>query len=410
MEQLEVFFNQFGLAGGTLKPVVLISVLFLVVLLCFVTALFTRILALKIIYKLVKRSKNTLDDALVKNQVFRRLSHLVPAAVLYLSAGFLGPLAEYVQRFSLVYMSLAGIFSFSALLNAFLGIYATWEISKERPIKSYIQSFKIIFFSVGFIFVLATVLDRSPWKFISGLGAISAILILVFKDTLLGLMAGFQLSLNRMINIGDWIEMPKYQADGDVTDISLTTVKVQNWDKTITTIPTYALVSDSFRNWRGMSESGGRRIKRAIHIDMTSIHFCSNTLLAKLRQIQILQPYIQSKADELEKHNQKLSSVPISDINHRRLTNVGLFRAYLLAYLRSLPKVNRQMTLLVRHLQPSDQGLPIELYLFSSDKVWANYESLQADIFDHLIAILPEFELRAFQKPSGYDWLAINQR
>lgn len=240
-------------------------------------------------------------------------------------------------------------------------------------------------------------------KLVTGLGAIAAILLLVFKDTILGLVASIQLSANNMLKPGDWIEMKKYNADGTVIDISLNTVKVQNWDKTITTIPTYALVSESFNNWRGMEESDGRRIKRSINIDMKSVRFCDNELLEKFERFMLIRDYVIGKQKEISEFNKKLSVADDDTFNARRQTNLGVFRKYLEGYLHNHPMINDDMTFLVRHLQPSEKGLPIEIYVFSKDQRWANYEAIQADIFDHILAVLPEFELRVFQNPSGSD-------
>lgn len=236
------------------------------------------------------------------------------------------------------------------------------------------------------------------------LGGLTAVLLLVFKDMILGLVAGIQLSSNNMIARGDWIEMPNYGADGDVIDITLTTVMVQNWDKTITTIPTYALISDSFKNWKGMQESGGRRIKRAVNIDINSIRFVDDELLSKLRKVELLKDYLQDKLQEIDKYNQEHAVDTSLLINGRKITNIGTFRAYLIAYLRRHPLINKEMTFLVRQLRPTECGLPIEVYVFSNDKVWANYEAIQADIFDHIFAVVPEFGLRVFQNPTGSDF------
>ena len=240
--------------------------------------------------------------------------------------------------------------------------------------------------------------------FLSGLGALTAVLLLVFKDTILGLVAGVQLSANKMVAVGDWIEMPKYGADGDVIEVALTTVKVQNWDKTVTTIPAYALISDSFKNWRGMQESGGRRIKRSVSIDVQTIVFCDEEMLGRFAKIKYIAEYIQKKKDELARFNQELKVDDSSLVNGRRMTNVGTFRAYVVAYLKHHPKIHQEMTFLVRQLAPSENGLPIEVYVFSNDKVWANYEAIQADIFDHILAVVPEFDLRVFQVPTGNDF------
>jgi len=233
-------------------------------------------------------------------------------------------------------------------------------------------------------------------------------MMLVFRDSILGFVAGIQLAANKMVAVGDWIEMPNYGADGDVLEVALTTVKVQNWDKTITTIPTYALISESFKNWRGMSESGGRRIKRPVNIDMSSIRFCDEEMLERYGKIQYISEYIEAKKEELEEFNQAINVDNASLVNGRRMTNIGTFRAYIRAYLQNHPAINKSMTFLIRQLQPTEHGLPIEIYVFSKDKVWANYEAIQADIFDHILAVVPEFDLRVHQNPTGADFRALN--
>jgi len=263
-----------------------------------------------------------------------------------------------------------------------------------------------IFVFLGII-ALATLMDRSPWLLLSGLGAMTAVLLLIFRDTILGLVASVQLSSNDMVRIGDWIEMPKYGADGDVVDVTLHTVKVRNWDKTITSIPAYQLISDSFKNWRGMSESGGRRIKRAIDIDMTSVRFCDAEMLARFEKFQLITNYVQQRRQEIADYNQAHSIDTSYLINGRHMTNLGTFRAYLVAYLRSHPKIHQDMTFLIRQLPPTATGLPMEIYVFSNDQEWANYEAIQADIFDHVVSVVPLFDLRVFQSPSGYDFRGL---
>jgi miniconductance mechanosensitive channel len=253
------------------------------------------------------------------------------------------------------------------------------------------------------IFAISIIIDKSVLVLLTGLGALTAIILLIFKDSILGLVAGIQLVANDMVRPGDWIEMPKYGADGDVIQITLNTVKIRNWDKTITTIPTYSLISDSFKNWRGMSESGGRRIKRALPIDMTSVKFCTPEMIDRFSRIAMLRDHIERKTKELREYNERNEIDQSVPVNGRRMTNLGTFRAYLVAYLRAHPKIHQDMTFLVRQLPPSDKGLPLEIYVFSNDQVWANYEAIQADIFDHLLASLPEFELRPFQSPTGDD-------
>ena len=267
---------------------------------------------------------------------------------------------------------------------------------------------KILLYFLATILIISIFLSKSPMYLISGIGALAAVLMLVFRDAILGFVAGIQLAANKMVAQGDWIEMPNYGADGDVLEVALTTVKVQNWDKTITTIPTYALISGSFKNWRGMQESGGRRIKRSVNIDMSSIRFCSEEMLERFERIQYISEYIESKKNELKQFNEAAEVDYASLANGRRMTNVGTFRAYVIAYLKGLPVISQDMTFLVRQLQPTENGLPMEIYVFSKDQVWANYEAIQADIFDHILAVVPEFDLRVYQNPTGNDLRNLN--
>jgi miniconductance mechanosensitive channel len=278
------------------------------------------------------------------------------------------------------------------------------EVSKEIPIKSFIQILKVVIYFVAIIFIISAILNKTPLYFFSGLGALTAVLLLIFKDAILGFVAGIQLAANKMVSHGDWIEMPKYGADGDVLEVALTTVKVQNWDKTVTTIPTYALISESFKNWRGMQLSGGRRIKRSVYIDINTIKFCTEEMIERFSKIRYIAEYMEKKKKELAEYNaahQLDDSVPT---NKRQLTNVGTFRAYVVSYLRNHPMINQEMTFLVRQLALAEHGLPIEIYVFCKDKVWAHYEAIQSDIFDHILSIVPEFDLKVFQNPAGSDF------
>jgi miniconductance mechanosensitive channel len=290
-----------------------------------------------------------------------------------------------------------------ALLTALIDVYRTYPISQRLPIKAFVDAVKVIIYFFVAILTLSILLNTRMTVFFTGLGALTVVLMLVFKDTILNFVAGIQLSANNMVRVGDWLEMPRYGADGDVIDISLTTVRVQNWDKTVSTIPPYALVTDAFKNWRGMSESGGRRIKRAINIDMTSVRICDAEMLERFAKIQHIAEHIERKRKEVAEHNQGLNVSDDDLANGRHLTNLGTFRAYVEAYLRNHPKIHQEMTFLVRQLPPTDKGLPIEIYVFSNDQEWASYEAIQADIFDHIIAILPLFDLRVFQAPTGAD-------
>jgi len=354
------------------------------------------------------KTKSKWDDALVDNKVIHRLAHLVPAMVIYFGSPLVFPREASVQvlttRVAMAYMILIGALTISAFLSAVVQIYDTSFVgAKERPIRSYVQVVKIILWILAIIVTITTLMDRSPWGFLTGLGAMTAIILLVFKDAILGLVASIQLSGNDMVRVGDWIEMPDYGADGDVIEISLTTVKVRNWDKTISTVPTYKLISEAFKNWRGMKESGGRRIKRFVLIDLHSIRFLDDELLKRLKKIQYIQEYLDRKVKEVQAWNTEKKVDVQSLVNGRRLTNVGTFRAYVVAYLRNHPQVHDQLTFLVRQPAPTERGLPIEVYVFSREQRWAYYEDIQSDIFDHILAAVPEFDLRVVQNPTGAD-------
>lgn len=362
--------------------------------------------------KLVKSTKTKWDDIIFEKGVLDRLAHIVPAIILYNALPLLltqGSWASIIlQKGTLLYILVVTTSTLSKLLQVVEEIYRTYLISKKRPIKGYLQLINIFFYFLALILAFSIILDKSAVGLLSGIGALTAVLMLVFKDSILGLVASIQLSANNMVQIGDWIEMPKYGADGDVVDITLQSIKVQNWDKTLTTIPIYSLISDSFKNWRGMTETGGRRIKRSIYIDVNSIGFCSQELIEKFEGIELLSSYIEKKKEEIAQHNQNKQVKMRSNL--RSLTNIGTFRAYVEAYIKAHPLTHHGMTTLVRQLPPGPNGIPIEIYVFSKDTAWANYEALQADIFDHLLALLPEFELHAFQNPSGRDIRQIKER
>ena len=359
------------------------------------------------IARLARRTTASWDDVVMRHRVLQRVAHLVPALVIYHSAtpvlaGY-DQLTAVVRQGALIYMIVIAALAADSVVNVGIEIARGSRLPRELPVRSIAQVLKLVVYAVTAISVLALVLGRSPLLLLSGLGAMSAVTMLVFKDTILGFVAGIQLSANRMVSRGDWVEMPKHGADGDVLDVGLTTVKVQNWDKTITTIPTYALIAESFKNWRGMAESGGRRIKRALYIDVGSIRFCDEEMLARFSKIQYIADYLKDKREEIANWNAARGVEPASLADGRHLTNVGTFRAYVVAYLRHHPMVHQDMTFLVRQLAPTEHGLPIEVYVFSRDQVWSRYEAIQADIFDHLLAVVPEFDLRVFQSPSGRD-------
>jgi len=362
------------------------------------------------ITKVAKRSKNNWDDVFVQKKVFNRLAHLAPAVIVYSSFQYIfdaDSVVTFLENMTQAFMVVVVIMVIDAMLNALLEIYNNLPISKGRNIKGYIQVVMIIFTCGAVILIISIFTGDPPMKLLAGLGAMAAVLMLVFQDTILGFVASIQLSSNQMVNVGDWISMPKYNADGNVIDISLNTVKVQNWDKTIATIPTYALISQSFNNWKGMEDSGGRRIKRSINIDMNSVTFLNATQIEKFRKFYLLKDYISDKEKEIAEFNKSLSLKDGTVTNGRKMTNLGTFRKYIEEYLKHHPKIHQDMTFLIRHLQPTDKGLPLEIYVFSNDQAWANYEAIQADIFDHTLAILPEFDLNVFQSPTGTDFQNI---
>ena len=351
------------------------------------------------------------DDILTRHGVFSRLAHLIPAAVVYygihLVPGLGAGVRTLVANVAAASMMLLCVMAFSAALAAADDIYRRYPVSRERPIKGYIQVAQIIVYLIGGVLVLATLLQRSPLLFLSGFGAMTAVLLLVFRDTILSFVASIQIATNDMLRVGDWVEMPNYGADGDIVDIALHTVKVQNWDKTITTIPTHRFISESFKNWRGMSQSGGRRIKRAIPIDTSSIRFLTEEEVERFSRFALLAEYIAKKLEDVRQANAALTAEGKAEVNARRLTNVGTFRAYLRNYLLSYPRLRRDMTLLVRQLPPGPYGLPIEIYVFTNVTEWNAYEEIQADIFDHIFAIITEFDLRVFQNPGSADVQAL---
>lgn len=381
----------------------------LLLLIAFGVDFICRFILLHIVSALVKRTRVTWDDILFDRSVLIRLSRMVAPLVLSLTI----PMAfAGVESFGLLLISrlcnvliLITFLNFiNALLKAIYTVYNSKEQFRDRPLKGLLQTAQVALWFIGGIVIIATLLGKSPLSLLAGLGASAAILMLVFKDSIMGVVSGVQLSANDMLKVGDWIAMPKYGADGTVIEVTLNTVKVRNWDNTITTIPPYLLVSDSFQNWRGMQESGGRRVKRSVNIDMNSVRFCTPEMLDKYRKIKLLADYIDQTEKVIKDYNKAQQIDNSVLVNGRRQTNLGVFRAYLNAYLHNLPTVNDEMTILVRHLQPTDHGIPVELYFFTRTTDWAPYEQIQADVFDHLLAIVPEFDLRVFQSPTGADF------
>ena len=344
---------------------------------------------------------------LLNNKVFHRLAQMTPSLVVQFGLNLIPELHKVTRNFldnvALAFTILFLVLAISALLNALLDIYARTEHARTRSIKGYVQLAKMVLFVFGAIIIVATLIDRSPLLLLSGLGAMSAVILLVYKDTLLSFVASVQLTSNDMLRVGDWIEMPQVGADGDVVDITLHTVKVQNFDKTIVSIPTWRLMSESFKNWRGMQASGGRRIKRSLFIDASGVRFITDDEEQRLTHIHLLTDYMTRKQAELKAWNEAQGNVAAMSANRRRMTNIGTFRAYALAYLKSHAQIQPNMTCMVRQMQTTAQGVPLEIYCFTSTTAWADYERIQGDIFDYLLAVLPEFGLSLYQQPSGND-------
>lgn len=391
------------------RVVILLAVM---VLISWVANIIVKRYVVKGIERILKKTKTKYDDYIIERRVLDKLSHIVPAIVILLYIGTVFNnfpfISNLISNLTIVYIVFVFVSSINALLKAFDDIYNNFDFANERPIKGYIQVVLIVIYSIAVLISISVLFGIDMTAIFTGMGAVAAIILLIFKDTILGLVAGVQLTANNMVKIGDWISMPSHNADGTVLEITLNTVKVQNWDKTISTIPTYALVTNSFSNWRGMEESGGRRIKRNIGIDMQSVKFCDDKMISKFKKIGYLQEYIDRKSNELLEYNKENSIDNSVLVNGRRMTNLGVFRKYLEEYLRHHPNINNEMTFLVRHLQPTEKGIPMEIYVFSKDQAWAKYEAIQADIFDHILAVLPEFELSVFQFPTGGDLKNLN--
>ncbi|CAM2790043.1 mechanosensitive ion channel family protein [Brevundimonas diminuta] len=383
----------------------------LLVLVAFIADFVVRRILTRLILRIVGRAVHDLDVLL--RPVVRSFTRVVPAVIIHQGIGGVPHLAPgfvtLVQNVAGAFMIVAVAIGIGAGLDMANALYARSPRAHRRSIKGYLQVLKIVIYAIATILVIAALIDRSPLLLLSGLGALAAVLMLVFKDTILSLVASVQLNSNDMLRVGDWIEMPQVNADGDVIDIALHTVKVQNWDKTITTIPTWRLISESYRNWRGMQDSGGRRIKRSLLIDQTSARFLTDAERERMRRFLLIDDYLADKSAEMADWNAKLVEAGRDPVNMRRSTNIGAFRAYVQNYLENHPRIRQDMTLLVRQMQPTETGLPLEIYAFTATVAWAEYEAIQADIFDHLLAILPEFDLRLFQSPSGADFVQLRR-
>ncbi|WP_035387198.1 mechanosensitive ion channel family protein [Ferrimonas senticii] len=412
-QQLSQWMETFGVTISPQHPLIATTLMVGLIVLAWLSNLVTKALFQRIAQRLMKPLLGRWLDGLERHRLFDKLARLVPITLLSWGTPLLlapwPKLLAVIDEGLQIWLIAMFVSLVYAVIDSIYDAALKHPMSRRLPLQSMSQLLKLFLALVAMILIVSVLLHRSPTYLLSGLGVATGLLLLVFRDTILGFVAGIQLSINRMVSPGDWIQMDSFGADGEVLEVTLTTVKVQNWDKTITMIPAYALVSNAFRNWRGMSESGGRRIKRAVYLDQHSIRFVDSDLLTQLQRINLLKVYLQRKLPELAEANAKVADFEHL-VNGRRITNVGCLRAYLVAYLQQSSKVRQDLTLLVRQLAPSEHGVPLEVYCFCNDTRWVEYEALQSDLFDHLLAILPQFDLRAMQLPTGADLRALNLR
>ena len=402
---IERLLGSLGLQDQPLLETLVAALALLVV--AFVAHFITERILVRVVRRVTEKTLTSWDDELMRAHVFSRLANIVPAAIIYYGVLVIphlpGTVDTVVQALAGATVALVLLLAFNSTLEVVSVIYERYSIARSRPIKGYLQVAKLVAYIVAAVVIISTLVNRSPLLLLSGLGAMTAVLMLVFKDTILSLVASIQITNTDMIRVGDWIEVPQHGADGDVIDISLYTVRVQNWDKTITAIPTHKFLTEAFKNWRSMPASGGRRIKRSLFIDESTIRFLSDAEVERFKEFALLKDYIARKEDEVREYNAALEGDADANVNARRLTNVGTFRAYVFNYLQHHQQINQDLTLLVRQRDPTPDGLPLEIYAFTSDTAWAAYEGIQSDVFDHVIAIVPEFGLRLYQSPSSAD-------
>jgi len=406
------FYSYLGFAHSRSIDYANYSELLIALVLSVILFYLVRYLLRAIVHRIISKTSNEWDDLLLKFKVLHYASYLAPAYLIdYSIDHILADLPSLLSTLKLmldIYITIIIAITLSALINVLTKIVEVVAKNKRLPLKGFSQVLKMLVYIVTAIIIFSYLLGKQPGAIFAGLGAASAIILLIFKDTILGFVGGIQLAALDMVKEGDWISLPKHNADGTVIDISLTTVKVQNWDYTISTIPTYALVSESVKNWRGMEESGGRRIKRSISLDMNSVKFCTPEMIEKFKKYNYLVEYIDKTENQLKVYNEKEKVDSKILVNGRRQTNIGVFRAYLVQYLRSKPEIHNQMTFIVRQLEPTAKGIPMEIYVFSKIQSWVEYEGIQSDIFDHVLAVIPEFDLRVFQEPTGLDFRSIS--
>lgn len=405
------FLIEHGVSHDMAAIVKLLILMLALTIVAYVADFFARKILISAMQRFAARTQSKLDDVLLDRKAFKFLAHIVPAIIVSTSIPlvfhdfpvFIKPLKEAVD----IYMIIVLVLLVQAVIRAGKDLLKERPSLKDKPIDSFGQLINILNYIVGAVLIFSELTGKTVWSFFAAMGAASAVLLLVFKDTILGFVGSIQLAINDMVRIGDWITMKKYGADGDVIEITLNTVKVRNFDNTITTIPTYALISDSFKNWRGMQESGGRRIKRSLNVKISSIKFLDNKDIERLQKYHLIEDYVLRKQKDINGFNVEKNYDKSSLINGRNLTNIGVFRKYMEEYVKFHPAINKDMTLMTRQLEPTEKGLPIEVYTFSSDKNWVNYEHIMSDIFDHLLAAIPYFDLEVFEVPAGNDFKGI---
>jgi miniconductance mechanosensitive channel len=409
-----IYYWLFDLSGreSFSKEITTLLVGLTIVLVAFICFLACRKILIAIVRRVAKKTVTEWDDILIKHKFFHGISHFIPASIFYFEASFANsyyPMLEgYILKASNIYFLIAFIVIINSFLNALNEIYNTsFSSAKERPISGVVQFVKIFMYFICVLIFISIIFNKNLVTLLTGLGAMAAILVLVFKDTILGFVASIQITMNDMIKIGDWIEMPSKLANGTITEINLTTVKVQNGDKTITNIPIYSLISDSFINWKGMEQSGVRRIKRSVNLDMNSVKICDEMMLERFRNFDLIKNYIEELQNEAIKNESKPEKNRDNFLSWKNQTNLGIFRMYLENFLHNYPLIDNNMTIVVRHLQPTENGIPIEINVFSKETEWVKYEAIQSDIFDYILAVIPEFELKVFQHPSGSDFKAL---
>jgi len=402
LEQIQQWLQEFPIIYNLIQilGVILLSILAYIV---------SKKIIITAVNKIVKKTKTDVDDILINESILKRIAYIAPLLVITQFI-YLVPTFEIIlKRFTESAIVLLFLLLIGSVINASNELYEKSKNYKRRPIKGYLQIAKIIIFILGGISIIGLLTGQQPWTVLTGVGAFTAVLLLIFKDTILSFVASIHISAYDLVRVGDWIEVPKYGADGDVLDVALHTIKVQNFDKTIVVFPTNKLLEGSFKNWRGMQKAGGRRIKRSIFIDLSSVKFLDENMLEKFKKIELLTEYMEGKENELSKFNEERKIDISQSINGRRLTNIGTFREYLKAYLKNHEDIKEGFTFLVRQLTPGPNGIPIEIYVFANTTDWIKYESIQADIFDHIFAVVSEFELDIFQNPTGKDFRGFDK-